>query len=381
MSDLDQTIKVAVSGCGLRSQAVIKRLLLDSRGQVEVATVFDPDRQVVSNALSKWEITSCNICSSYEEAIHTPQVDWVMIFSPNNCHCQQILAAFEAKKHVFSEKPLATTIEDCKLIYDAHQKSSSIFATGFVLRYSRLYRLAKELLDSGKLGRILSINADENIPPPHGAYIMQNWRRHTSIAGPHILEKCCHDLDLLNWFCGSLPDKVAAFGSLDFFRKENQSLKQKHPGVFDSCWSDPHSSEADAFASDKDIIDNQVCIARYRNGIKVQFQATMSNVIPERRMYFSCTEGTMLLDLYKSTLCYRLAGNKEIHTVDFAADGHGGGDDNIMSELFDVMQHGGEPKCSGSEGLESAVFALALDQAMRENQVIDLEPVWRHLNR
>ena len=98
-------------------------------------------------------------------------------------------------------------------------------------------------------------------------------------------------------------------------------------------------------------------------------------------MYFSCTNGTMLLELYQGLLSYRSLQDKETYTISFGSDGHGGGDDYLMKELFEIMANGGEPKCSGSEGLESAVFALALDQAMRENRVIDLEPVWQKLNR
>ena len=67
--------------------------------------------------------------------------------------------------------------------------------------------------------------------------------------------------------------------------------------------------------------------------------------------------------------------------IRFTGDGHGGGDDFIMKELFETMSTGVLPKCSGSEGLESAVFALALDQAAEEGTVIDLEPVWKNLNR
>lgn len=52
--------------------------------------------------------------------------------------------------------------------------------------------------------------ADELLSPSHGGYIMRNWRRFREQSGPHLLEKCCHDIDILNWIVGSLPSKVAA---------------------------------------------------------------------------------------------------------------------------------------------------------------------------
>ena len=104
-----------------------------------------------------------------------------MVFSLNAMHHDHILAAFKAGKHVFSEKPLATSIDDCVDIYNAYRAGDRFFATGFVLRYAPLYRRVKQMLDSGKFGRILSINADENIAPYHGGYIMMNWRRNSVI--------------------------------------------------------------------------------------------------------------------------------------------------------------------------------------------------------
>ena len=98
-------------------------------------------------------------------------------------------------------------------------------------------------------------------------------------------------------------------------------------------------------------------------------------------MMFHCTEGTMSLELYKGILKYQLMNDKMEYSLDFGSDGHGGGDEVIMKELYETMSTGVLPKCSGSEGLESAVFALALDQAAETSSIVDLEPVWKKLDR
>ena len=99
-------------------------------------------------------------------------------------------------------------------------------------------------------------------------------------------------------------------------------------------------------------------------------------------MSFHCSEGNIIIDLYKAEIRCRNIADEGETVIEFAtADGHGGGDRFIMEELFDTMCAGTEPKCSGSEGLESAVYALALDQAARENKIIDLEPIWASLGR
>lgn len=379
MSD-HKIIRVAVLGGGYRGCGVTQQLLRDSERHVEIVSLFDPNPEVARKTIETWK-QHTTICSSYQEAIDFEGVDWVMVFSPNIYHKEQVIYAFEQGKHVFAEKPLAASVEDCQAVFDAYRKADRLFATGFVLRYAPLYRRAKEILDSGILGKIISIDANENITPAHGGYIMCNWRRHTRLAGPHILEKCCHDIDLLNWFCGSIPTRVAAFGGRDFFVPENEILRQKYGADVFKNLPDPEAVDS-PFLSEKDLKDNQVCILEYRNNIRAMFQATMSNAIPERRMYFSCTEGTMIVELYSGTLRYKTLADAEETSVTFSGNGHGGGDDYIMKELYETMRFGIEPKCSGNEGLESAVTALMMDKsANQEGTVINMEPIWKKLAR
>jgi predicted dehydrogenase len=347
---------------------------------VKIISLFEPDKEVAQKTIETWNSPDTKICDSYQEAIDTDGVEWVMVFSPNVYHKEHIIYAFKQGKHVFSEKPLAVSVEDCQDVFNAHKQSESIFATGFVLRYAPLYRKAKEILDSGKLGKIISIDANENITPAHGGYIMRNWRRFTKYAGPHILEKCCHDIDLLNWLCESIPTRAASFGGLDFFIPENEKMIDKYGKKTFTAWPDPHAVDS-PFTSEKDLKDNQVSILEYRNKIRVMFQATMSNAIPERRMYFSCTEGTMILELYSGILKYRCIKDEGETVINITGDGHGGGDDYIMKELYDTMANDTTPKCSGDEGLESSVVAIILDQAAETGKVIDLEPIWKNLNR
>ncbi len=378
---MDSKIKVAVLGCGNRSYYVVNNLLMDSNKEVEVVSAYDPDSSELERALEHWNAPDACRAKTAEEAINFPGVTWVMVFSPNVFHKEQILSAFAAGKHVFTEKPLATTIDDCLEIYQAWKESDVLFATGFVLRYGQIYRKAKELLDSGRFGKLLAIEGNEHIAPAHGAYIMRNWRRYTKLSGPHILEKCCHDLDLINWFCNSLPSKVASFGGKSYFTKENADLEQKYGAETFYTWRDPKASGS-AFGNDSDLMDTQVSVAEYRNNIRVSFTSTMGSVIPERRMFFLCTEGTIILELLHRRIECKAMGDDAVSVYEFLkADAHAGGDSLIMKELFDTMKNGTLPKCSGSEGLESAVFALALDQAATENKIVDLEPVWNKLNR
>ncbi len=382
---MDKVVKIAVLGTGKRAHGVIANLLGVAAGRIEVAAVYDPNPRMIDVALELWKSPDAARCGSEGEAIHFHGVEWVMIFSPNACHKEQILQAFAAGKHVFAEKPLATCVEDCMAIYHAQQAHPELcFSIGFVLRYAPIYRKIKELLDSGVYGKLVSINADENIPPHHGGYIMCNWRRYRQYAGTHMLEKCCHDLDLLNWFCRSLPTRVASFGGLNIFTRENAGLVRKYGIGKYKQWKE-YVAEPDPFLAEKDIMDNQVAIAEYRNGVRVVFQATMSNAIPERRMYFTLTEGTIIAEIYSRQVRCRGLGDSVSTTWDFSSggpvNGHAGGDEVMQHELFESIYHGAPPKCSGLEGLESAILAIAFDEAATANKVVELEPVWREIGK
>ena len=374
-------IRIAVAGAGNRARYVVKELQETADGTVEIGAIYDPDHAVAKETAVKfWNSPDAEICSSWEQALQN-NIDWAMVFSPNYAHKEEILAAFAAGKDVFSEKPLATKIEDCQAIYTEWKKCGRTFATGFVLRYSRIYRKAYELLHSGIFGKLVSVEANENIRPQHGGYIMSNWRRLTKYAGPHILEKCCHDLDLIEWFTGSIPSKVCAFHGRGFFTPENRALEDKYGKDAFICWWDPHRVET-PFNADSDLHDNMVSIAQFRNGVHVSFNYSMLCALPERRMVFHCTEGTLRLDLHQKRLSWKNIGDQEVTTLDFSdCDGHGGGDNFIMKELFETMTAGVPPKCSGEEGLLSAVYALALDQSASTGKIFDLEPVWTSLGR
>lgn len=373
---------IAVIGCGLRSQYTVGNLLRDSENNVEVLSVYDPLDVAVDKALDLWKTdrTKCKVCSDSFEAINFPGVEWVVVSSPNVYHKQHILEAFSAGKHVFAEKPLGVSIEDCKAIYDAYSANNLMFATGFVLRYSPLYQKVKSLLESGEFGKLLSIEANENITPAHGGYIMRNWRRQSKVSGPHILEKCCHDLDLIIWFCNSLPSKVFFCGTTNVFKSENRHLEDKYGTETFNNWGG-HDQIETAFNDDSDMMDTSMGTAIFRNGVQVSFCATMCNAMPERRMRFNCSEGTITVELYSSKLTYKTIGEKVSHTLTFANDLHGGGDTYIMKELYRTMSENVPPACSGNEGLESAVFALGFDKSAREGGMIDLEPVWKSFNR
>ena len=369
--------KFSVIGCGKRSKALLEHLFHLNPG-VELKGVFDPDEENAKAALVAGKSADGILYASAEDAIHDPDISWVLVASPNYLHAEHVIGAFKAGKHVFAEKPLATSVADCQAIVEAHEKSNLMFATGFVLRYAEIYQQMKSLLEEGRIGKIISIDANENISPGHGAHIMTNWRRKAEFSGGHIVEKCCHDLDLLNWFVKDIPAKVCAFAGKNMYVPENRELFElQNDGQ--SAYK-PWYREGNPFTSDNTIEDNLVSIIEYRNGVRAQFQATVSNAIPERRISIQGTEGNIISELYSSTLTWKRVDEKEKHSITFTGSNlHGGGDARIMQAFADSMLTHKAPECSGREGILSTVTAISIRDSFKEDKIIKLQPVWKSL--
>ncbi len=378
-----KSVSIGLIGVGARLRGVSRRVLAQAAREgheIRVVSAYDPD-PIALDALADQLGYNYQRCDGEEAVIENPNVEWVFIGSWNCHHARQAVLALDAGKNVFCEKPLATTLEGCLEIQAAVKRSGKRFALGLVLRYSPHYRKVIEVIRAGEIGRLISFEFNETLAFNHGGYIFGNWRRDSVNAGSHLLEKCCHDLDLANWVAQALPVKVACFGGRDFFLPENERNVARigpnpegRPAY--GTWDDPH--RMNPFDGKGDILDNQVAIFQYANGVRGTFHTNCNTAIPERRFYLCGTEGTLRADLMQGTLeVQRIGWDTEIKKIDTTlGDSHGGGDQVMAEALLASLLTEAAPLASVNEGIESAVVAFGLDQACKEGRVVSLEPLW-----
>ena len=116
-----------LSGFSDSFRYVVRRLIADSKNQVKVVAIYDPDQEIAKDsAIKMWDAPDAKICTSWEEALQQ-DVDWAMVFSPNYAHKDQIIAAFQAGKDVFSEKTAASGHQDLFSFKHFYLISSCIF--------------------------------------------------------------------------------------------------------------------------------------------------------------------------------------------------------------------------------------------------------------
>lgn len=373
-------MRVAIIGLGFR---------LGYLGHV--FTEMDPDFRIVGYhdpnpagmaVLQEHNISAGKSYDSAEELVRAGGFDLLMIGSPNHLHLDHICLGLQAGVKVFSEKPIVSTIEDTyKMAALVAQYGAENLLVGLVLRYAPLYRDLLAARDSGALGKIVSIEAAEHIFPYHGAFFMRDWRRYEKWSGSFMLEKCCHDLDLYNGLIGARPERVASFGGRKTFIPENDP---RNEGINDlelyhrkpSGWNGSDK----VFDSDGDIIDYQVAIIEYANGVGMNFHTNLNAPDQFRRFAVFGTkaqaEGDFIRGFLKVTDVMTEKRLTEVEYQATALSQHYGADEKMaLGVIANVMQDGPVP-VSALDALEAGVLALATDDARRARQVIDLRPIW-----
>jgi predicted dehydrogenase len=133
--------------------------------------------------------------TDYREMLADPELDVVSVTTMWDQHTAPTLAALRAGKHVFLEKPMASTVEDCRLIVEAERESKAFLMVGHIVRFNPRYAAAKREIEAGKIGRIVSIYARRNVPVSIGAAVLPK-------IGP-IIGDGVHDMDIMLWYTGA----------------------------------------------------------------------------------------------------------------------------------------------------------------------------------
>lgn len=133
--------------------------------------------------------------ADYHAMLADPELEAVSITTMWDQHATPAIAALEAGKHVFLEKPMASTVADCDAIVKAAAAAKGHFMVGHICRFNPRYAAAKQEIDAGRIGKIISMYSRRNLPAWVGATVLDK-------IGP-IIGDCVHDTDLMFWFSGS----------------------------------------------------------------------------------------------------------------------------------------------------------------------------------
>ena len=317
------------------------------------------------------------------------------------------------------EKPVATTPEDCIAIRDAAKRLNRKVAVCYVLRYTTFYRTIKNIIDSGRIGEVVNVDAVENVGYWHQAhsFVRGNWSN-CGRSSPMILQKSCHDMDILNFLIGSHCECLSSFGSLSFFNSEHrpkdaaefcvdcprkescvysaeriylgEDTQEKRPWVRTVVAPAGGLAEVKkalrrgpygrcVFVCDNDVVDHQTVALRYENGVTVSFTMSAFSAEVYRSIRIMGTQGEIEGEQKTNLIrCTTFDGKTEVYDINkLASDlsGHGGGDNQLLTDFFDENSEGHIDAVSGIySAIESHMMAFAAEYSrLHDGESINLK--------
>ena len=389
------TYRVALIGCGLRSCSYAGPYAATE--EIEIAGLADPDprqRTILKQVCGLPE--SVPEYDDWRQMLGDhPELDGAVISSPTQFHADQATACYEQGLPIALEKPLAQDKSGCERIIDAERANNGRTLIGFVLRSTPFYSTIHQLISTGRIGRVLSLQADE-MPGWFVTSLMLRspWRRHSLISGGSMLEKSCHDMDILNWLAGSRPVEINSFGGRLVYNA-NPELPESCPGcpVSGTCkyYQSPSTTHEEGqgtrafkcqdlrciYNIDKDLMDTQSVSIEYENGAVANFMLSLHAAGKQagRNLHVVGTRGRIWgnMDLNSIGVFDNLSDETEEISLATDGTGHGGGDRNHALILREMMADADfRPGQDAQAGYLSAVMSFAADRSVAERRRVSL---------
>ena len=402
-------ITIAIAGCGSRGQDTYAACQDRFPERMKIVAAADIRPEKLAQMKEKYGLADDQLFASAEEMLLQPRLaDVMVIATPDRCHYQQAMAALEKDYHLLLEKPISPSAQECRDIEALATQRNRHVVVCHVLRYTVFYQKLKELIDSGAVGEVMSIQAIERVGHWHQAhsFVRGNWRN-AALSTPMILQKCCHDMDILLWLSGKRCQSVSSFGSLVHFTPENApegsadrcvdcavetcpynavkfymgklvSGKLDWPlNVLTTVPDEEHVMQAlregpygrCVYRCDNDVVDHQVVNLCLEGGATINFTMCAFTKECARYLRIMGTMGEIVADMEKNTIEVMpfMAENEFIDVTKLTEDfsGHGGGDARMVEDLLNLISGEGEAKglTSISRSVESHLVAMAAEES------------------
>ena len=414
-------VKLLIIGAGGRGSgyAGYAKEFPDKATVVGVAEPRDFYRQ---RLVAAHQIPDKNVFTDWQQAAQRRRfADAVVICTQDAMHVEPAVAFARKGYHVMLEKPMAPNAKDCRRIVRTALARNIIFAVCHVMRYTSYTRKLKEVVDSGVIGEVVSVQHLETVGYWHQAhsFVRGNWRNEAE-SSPMLLAKSCHDLDWIRHLIGKRCLRVASFGNLLHFSKAGKPAAAGAATRCLDCAYEPQcpysakkiylrdrvdkgakwwpvdvltpnvteESVTEAlrtgpygrcvYECDNDVVDHQVVNMLFDGGATAAFTMTAFNQAGHRKTRIFGTRGELLGDGEKITHFDFLTDSTEvIDTTKSDASilgGHGGGDFGLMQSFVHAVGTGDRSAIlSGpAETLETHLMVFAAEEARHHNRVVEV---------
>lgn len=418
-------LKAIIIGAGDRGKTYAARMK-ENEEKYEVVGVAEPIEDRRTTIQKKHNIPDENCFDTWEKILDIPKfADIAVIATMDRLHCEPTLKALELGYDVLLEKPAAPTPEECAKILNQARKYNRKVMICHVLRYTPFYNKLKQVIQSGVIGDVISVVHNEDVEAIHQthSFVRGNWGN-SERSSCMLLQKSCHDLDIIQWLLDKKCKKIQSFGSLQHFRKENapegapeyciegcpyaeeciynaekiytnDDLSPAHiewyrttathmanPTMEDAIKAIKTSQYGKCvYKCDNDVVDHQVVNMEFEDGITVAFtMCAFANA--GRTTKIMGTKGWIWASVSENSIEVRMHGKpgktqygKEELVDSAITGGHGGGDSGIINSLYDYVI--GEKKATEVSEIDVScknhMLAFAAEKSRLGGCVVDFE--------
>lgn len=403
-------ITAVVLGAGSRGE-IYGSYALTYPEELKIVAVAEPKADRREKFARDHGIPEENCFASWEDLLEKPKLaDAAFVCTLDDAHLEPALLALEKGYHILLEKPMSNKEAECVAIEEAAAKAGKALAVCHVLRYTPFYQTIKGLIDGGAIGEITALSQIENVAYWHQAhsFVRGNWHN-SSETSPMILQKSCHDMDILLWLAGKNCKKVSSFGSLRYFTSENAPEGAPYR-CLDGC---PHAQDCLYYAPklyltgktdwpvdvlttdltpegitkalregpygrcvyhcDNDVVDRQVVNLELEDGVVCSFVMSAFTANSTRQLKILGTKGHIQADMSKREIwLWPFGGSAYQVPMEETTSGHGGGDYGLMRDFLHVLREGGESRSSARQSLQSHLICFAAEKSRLEGRIVEL---------
>lgn len=417
-----EKLKVILIGAGGRGKGYTN-IMLNLKEKFQVVGVAEPIEARREYIKKRHNIDDAHCFESWEQILALPKfADIAIIATMDRMHFEPTMKAISLKYDLLLEKPIAPTPEECVQITKYAQEQNVKIMVCHVLRYTAYYNALKNFLKSGKLGKIMNIDHIEGVGNTHQShsFVRGNWGNSERSSGM-LLQKCCHDMDILQWLVEEEVEEIHSFGATTHFTKENAPegapkrciegcpaqdtcyynamklyLKDwKNLWFRDACArkSNPTDEEVEealrngdygrcVYQCDNDVVDHQTVNMKFGGGITAVH--TMSAFCKGgRRTTIMGTKGELYTEMEGDKFEFFSFETRETESCKMSettsaegiVGGHGGGDEGIVNALYDYVT--GALSASEVSEIEIScknhMIVFAAEEARTQNKVVDVK--------
>lgn len=249
--------------------------ILKEHDDAFIVAVYDPEN---GEAIAK-EL-HCDACASLDELVSREDIDCVLVATPNNLHKEPVLKAAQNKKHVFCEKPIALSYQDCDDMVKACENNGVIFMAGHIMNFFNGVQQAKRFINEGKIGKVLFCHSARNGWEDKQPTV--SWKKIREKSGGHLYHHI-HELDCVQFILGGMPEIVSM-----------EAGNVAHKGT--------------SYGDEDDMI---FATLRFRDGRYAVLEWGSAFRWPEHYILIQGTEGAIKLDMVNAGGILKVGGSEQ----------------------------------------------------------------------